>query len=181
MGICASCLGLNRHPSQENRETDPLLDDSISSQYGGVGNSDCTQLDGEELRREREALDLITAEAAEYVMLHGRMLWQKADSDSNMIDRSRPGSAESNHHMAHTNHDRYISTEDQTIAGPQDATGSEDAEEAAWLQSIQSAGLDPVTEIKGLQSGPLVMDIGQLRQDPPSSSAKKTRPSREKP
>ena len=95
-----------------------------------------------------------------------------------MIDRSHPTSAEYGHHLAHTNHDRYTSADGHTDAGTDNVTGEDDAEDAAWLQSIQSAGLAASTEVKGLQSGALVMDISQLRQDTPVS--KKSRSSREK-
>ncbi|KAK4549410.1 hypothetical protein LTR36_006407 [Oleoguttula mirabilis] len=159
MGICASCLGLNRHPSQDIEETDPLLDDSRPAQYGSIvgrDGDDVAQPDEEELRRDREALELITAEAAE-----------------NMIDVSHRSSADISHHIAYTNHDRQATTHYETNAESEDPAGPEDAEEAAWLQSIQSDGLDSVTGVKGLQSGALVLDISQLRQEPSPSSARK--------
>ncbi|TKA26783.1 hypothetical protein B0A50_04229 [Salinomyces thailandicus] len=135
MGICASCLGLNRHPSHDIDETDALLDDSQPAQYGSAEDAHAVQPDEEELRRQREALEQITAEAAE-----------------NMIDVSQ-------HHTAHSNHDRQGRDTTEAQAEPADA------EEAAWLQSIHSAGLDSDVEVKGLQSGALVMDLSSLRQD----------------
>ncbi|KAH9838815.1 Late endosomal/lysosomal adaptor and MAPK and MTOR activator [Teratosphaeria destructans] len=145
MGICASCLGLKRHPSWPDRETDPLLDhQQQSAQYGAVRDEDAAQPDEEELRMEREALEQITAEASE-----------------NMIDVSHTGTGELGHPRTHTNHERHKETErvDDGEAEPD----TQDAEEAAWLQSLQDEGLDSAGEVKGLQSGTLVMDIGQLR------------------
>lgn len=46
-------------------ETDALLDDNSQPQYGSLGG-DNSEPDEEELMREREALDHITAEATEY-------------------------------------------------------------------------------------------------------------------
>ena len=82
MGICASCLGLNRHLSQDVRpdltvrhslslrlmtaiqidETDPLLDEQNAG-YGATGTDG--QVDEQELQREREELDRITNAATE--------------------------------------------------------------------------------------------------------------------
>ena len=96
-----------------------------------------------------------------------------------MIDVSHPSTAAYIHRFAHTNHDRHQHTTGSeangtTKEGATTVPGeSEDGEEAAWLQSIQSAGLDSVTEVKGLQSGALVLDMSQLRQEPAPSSAKK--------
>lgn len=47
-------------------ENDPLLDSTHQALYGAVEAEDLSQPDEEELRREREALDRITAEATEY-------------------------------------------------------------------------------------------------------------------
>ncbi|KAI6859992.1 hypothetical protein KC338_g1636 [Hortaea werneckii] len=150
MGICASCLGLNRHPSQDVDESDPLLDDSQPVHYGGLGGEDAAQPDDEDLSREREALEQITAEASE-----------------NMIDVSQ-------HHTFRSSHSHQASADEDPDNAAEHQEDSEDAEEAAWLQSIQSAGLDSSNEVKGMQSGALIMDIGQLHQDAPSTSAKRT-------
>ncbi|KAI7537275.1 hypothetical protein KC331_g11013 [Hortaea werneckii] len=150
MGICASCLGLNRHPSQDVDESDPLLDDSQPVHYGGLGGEDAAQPDDEDLSREREALEQITAEASE-----------------NMIDVSQ-------HHTFRSSQSHQVNAEADPDNAAEHQEDSEDAEEAAWLQSIQSAGLDSTNEVKGMLSGALIMDIGQLRQDAPPTSAKRT-------
>lgn len=54
---------------QQNNEADPLLDSPRQTQYGGIGDGGVAQPDEEELRRERQALDQITADAAEYVAM----------------------------------------------------------------------------------------------------------------
>ncbi|KAK5125040.1 hypothetical protein LTR85_001231 [Meristemomyces frigidus] len=137
-------------------ESDPLLDDTRPAQYGSIGTEDDAQPDEEELRREREVLERITAEAAD-----------------NMIDVSHPSSSDLSHHIAHTSHDRQTNQDHRQHTGQQDTAEPEDADEAAWLQSLQSDGLDSVSGVEGLRSGALVMDISQLRQDAPPSSVKK--------
>jgi hypothetical protein len=80
---------------------------------------------------------------------------------SNMIDVSQPAAHEFSH--TYTNHDRHTILEPDHKANDKPDAEAEDADEAAWLQSIQLAGLDSTAEIKGLRSGALVMDPGQLR------------------
>ncbi|KAK3691789.1 hypothetical protein LTR37_018447 [Vermiconidia calcicola] len=139
MGICSSCLGLNRHPSQDNDETGPLLEEH-QAEYGGIGGGDAPQPDEEELRRERETLDQITTEATD-----------------NMIDVLHPGTSDSlSQHFAHGGSQRsWQHRDDQTEEGEED-------EESAWLQSVQASGTE---DIKGLQTGDLTMDVGQLREE----------------
>lgn len=91
-----------------------------------------------------------------------------------MIDISHPSTAELNQHYRHTNHDRQ-GTREHEANGPSKSPVEEpeDDEEAAWLRSVQA---DDITQVKGLQSGALVMDVSQLRtQDPPSSAKKSLR------
>ncbi|KAK3115695.1 hypothetical protein LTR53_004711 [Teratosphaeriaceae sp. CCFEE 6253] len=152
MGACASCLGLDRHPSPDDRvdETDALLDSVHGARYGSVGSIDVAQPDQEELRREREALERITAEATD-----------------NMIDIAHPGSADFSHHFAHTPYDRRPAEAN----GPAKlAAAVDDAEEAAWLQAVQSAGDGAVTQVKGLQSGALIIDMSQFRLGAPTGN-----------
>ena len=49
---------------QQLDETDPLLDDQ-QIEYGATAHAEAAQVDEEELRREREALERITNEATE--------------------------------------------------------------------------------------------------------------------
>lgn len=85
----------------------------------------------------------------------------------NMIDVSQ-------HHTFRSSQSHQVNADEDPGNAAEHQEDSEDAEEAAWLQSIQSAGLDSTNEVKGMQSGALIMDIGQLRQDAPPTSAKRT-------
>ncbi|KAK5163933.1 uncharacterized protein LTR77_010328 [Saxophila tyrrhenica] len=145
MGACASCLGLNRHPSQDDDETDPLVS-TRQGDYGTVESEEVAQPDEEELRREREALEQITMEATD-----------------NMIDASHPGTSELSQHFAHA---RPTTPFESSADGPSDV--EEDEDEAAWLESVQAAGMDEVVPVDEIQSGNLVMDFSRLRDDPMS-------------
>ncbi|KAK5688767.1 hypothetical protein LTS10_000745 [Elasticomyces elasticus] len=148
MGICSSCLGV-RHPSRDQaNETDALLDDSRPVQYGSLDVEDSPSPDEEELQRGREALERITNEATD-----------------NMIDVSHSSSTDLSQHLAHTNHDRQPVPENDNAASSTKLahTATED-DEAIWLQSVQASPAT-LTQVKGLHSGTLTLDIGRLRNE----------------
>ncbi|GAB7363379.1 hypothetical protein MBLNU230_g3657t2 [Neophaeotheca triangularis] len=113
-------------------ETDPLLD-SPSNQYGGTDEDEVTQPDEEDLRREREELEQITARA-----------------NSGMVDVLYASAADFSPHTG-------------APASGDGQDDSDDAAEAAWLESVQAAGTASNTEDQGFPS--LVMDVGQLRDE----------------
>jgi len=91
--------------------------------------------------------------------------------DSNMIDVLHPNTVDGRSHITadgslHKS-DRHIRIDS---ASTNDGDAAVDAEEQAWLDSVQSA---EIVQIKPLQRGALVMDIGLLREQNPPSSAKK--------
>lgn len=93
--------------------------------------------------------------------------------DSNMIDVLHPGTSELSHHFAHVRSKRSVDAN----GAPREArpeSVAEDDEEAAWLQSVQAAEVGGVTTVKGLESGSLVMDISQLRDEPTSSTGQRS-------
>ncbi|KAJ9640395.1 hypothetical protein H2201_002557 [Coniosporium apollinis] len=69
MGICASCLGLDRRPSQSDpSDTSQLLADQYEPQYGTInrgGASGRQEPDQEEIRRQRDALERICAQTSD--------------------------------------------------------------------------------------------------------------------
>ena len=81
-----------------------------------------------------------------------------------MIDVLHPGNTELSQRFAHFGSERTAhlkkNPDDPSIEG-----GTAYDEESAWLQSIRAAAED-MTTVKGLKSGILVMDVGQLRVDP---------------
>ena len=94
--------------------------------------------------------------------------------DSNMIDVLHPGTSELSQHFAQTGSQRSTHTDNAPKQPRDPAEDPADDEEAAWLQAAQAAGTDNVTAVQGLQSDSLVMDIGQLRDEPTPSVAKKS-------
>lgn len=84
-----------------------------------------------------------------------------------MIDVSHPDSAEFSLRFAHA--DGHKQSHDiHSKNKPEPSGEADDGEEAAWLQSVQAAGSG---EVQGLDSGNLVMDVGQLRDVPVQSAA----------
>ncbi|KAK4951347.1 hypothetical protein LTR10_010320 [Elasticomyces elasticus] len=158
MGICSSCLGV-RHPSRDQvNETDALLDNSRPVQYGSLDVDDSPSPDEEELQRGREALERITNEATEYA------------ESSNMIDVSHSSSTDLSQHLAHTNHDRQpVPDNDNAASSTKLAQTTTEDDEAMWLQSVEASPAT-ITQVKGLHSGTLTLDIGRLRNESPSST-----------
>lgn len=71
MGVCASCLGGNRHESPEPESSRLLEDDPYQAGYGyGALNQaqQANQPDPEYVRREREALDAICQRTSDSVI-----------------------------------------------------------------------------------------------------------------
>ncbi|KAK5745096.1 hypothetical protein LTR17_001547 [Elasticomyces elasticus] len=163
MGICSSCLGV-RHPSRDQvNETDALLDDSRPVQYGSLDVDDSPSPDEEELQRGREALERITNEATEYAESIRR--GKRLTVASNMIDVSHSSSTDLSQHLAHTNHDRQpVPENDNAASSAKLARTTTEDDEAMWLQSVQASPAT-VTQVKGLHSGTLTLDIGRLRNE----------------
>jgi hypothetical protein len=88
-----------------------------------------------------------------------------------MIDVSHRGTSELSQHFAHG---QATQVDESSRRDDSDAEIGE--EEAAWLQEVQNGNEDDVTAIEGLNTGPLVLDIGQLRDEQTSapSAAKRS-------
>lgn len=90
-----------------------------------------------------------------------------------MIDVLQPGTSDISQHLAHAGSQR--STRDTDAKMNSSSTEEdEESEEAAWLQSVQAASSNDFAIVKGLQSTNLVLDIGQLRDEPTPSPAKRS-------
>ena len=95
-----------------------------------------------------------------------------------MIDVLHPGTSDVSHYFAHTGGQRPAHEDDSAMVkqggNPGGTEEPEEDEEAAWLKSVQAAGIDDVTAVKGLQTGNLVLDISHLRDEPAPSAAKRS-------
>ena len=88
-----------------------------------------------------------------------------------MIDVLHPGNTELSQRFAHIANQQ---SKLQTAASEDHLQSNEvqEDEEAAWLEDIQAAGT--VSTIKGLECDSLVMDMSQLRVEPPTSAPRKS-------
>ena len=92
---------------------------------------------------------------------------------SNMIDVLQPGTSDVSQHLAHAGSQRS-SRETDSKMNSNVTEEDEESEEAAWLQGVQGASSNDLAFVKGLQSNNLVLDIGQLRDEPAPSAAKRS-------
>jgi len=72
MGICASCLGLDRdrEGSEEDEQSRLLFDDPHSNQYGSFGeqNTGLIHADPQEVQRETEALQKVVMQTSNHLV-----------------------------------------------------------------------------------------------------------------
>ena len=120
-------------------------------------------------------MDHITTDATEYERKPRQIEFWVAcltSFDSNMIDVLHPGNTELSQRFAVTSSQRST-PRTGTPETPADNVEETQDEESAWLQSVQAANAS-VVAVKGLESGSLVLDISQLRTEPPTSAPRKT-------
>lgn len=88
-----------------------------------------------------------------------------------MIDVHHPEAAElgPNASMRSTPHQHTDAEREQGDSGDEDEDDEEDEEEAEWLRSVEA---DNKTQVQGMEASGLVLDMGQLRDEP--SAAKKS-------
>ncbi|KAL1297812.1 hypothetical protein AAFC00_006341 [Neodothiora populina] len=141
MGVCASCLGLNRRSSQEPAETEGLLYEDSQPQYGAIGSGSVAPgPDPEELRREREALEQICAQTSNELI------------DVLHHDAAIPGSK-----MA-SDYSLLLNKHFPNRSGASSPTTTTD-DEAAWLNNTQGAERELWDEVKGFSQGHLVLTL----------------------
>ncbi|KAH0291809.1 hypothetical protein M436DRAFT_62942 [Aureobasidium namibiae CBS 147.97] len=138
MGICASCLGLDRQAAREASESEGLLyQDAAQPQYGTVTpGATLPEPDPEELRREREVLERICAQTSNELIdvLHHD---SKLTSDyPYLLNKHFPSSSSA------------ASSPASTIV-----------DEDAWLAATQLTDRELWHEVKGLRPGELVVEL----------------------
>ncbi|KAL2027990.1 hypothetical protein VTO58DRAFT_110678 [Aureobasidium pullulans] len=146
MGICASCLGLNRQEAREASESEGLLyEDATQPQYGTVTpGATLPEPDPEELRREREVLERICAQTSNElidVLHHDSKL---AGDYPCLLNKHFPPSSSG------------ASSPTTTIV-----------DENAWLAATQGAERELWDEVKGLNPGELVLEL-----NPPTNTTR---------
>lgn len=94
--------------------------------------------------------------------------------DSNMIDVLHPSQNDWDHHDSNMNSYDASHQTDVHNSRQGDAEEEQDPEEAAWFESVQSAGLGQVQVPQ--QRGGLVMDMGVLREGPQHQKTARAEP-----
>ncbi|KAH0420690.1 hypothetical protein KCU90_g9811, partial [Aureobasidium melanogenum] len=138
MGICASCLGLDRQAAREASESEGLLyEDAAQPQYGTVTpGATLPEPDPEELRREREVLERICAQTSNElidVLHHDSKL---ASDYPYLLNKHFPPSSSG------------ASSPTSTIV-----------DEDAWLAATQPTDRELWASVKGLNPGELIVDL----------------------
>ncbi|KAM3419483.1 hypothetical protein BST61_g5408 [Cercospora zeina] len=147
MGALCSCLG-QRPPSQDDGDLDRILN-SEQPTYGTHDGVGVIPRDEEELRRERDALEYITARAADHMI---------DITNPSQTDREQPRMDGVKHHISHV----------RVPDHPPKYEGDSDEEEDAWLRDLGENDVD----IAIPQRGNLVMDISLLRDTSQQVSSK---------
>ncbi|KAF2207919.1 hypothetical protein CERZMDRAFT_101941 [Cercospora zeae-maydis SCOH1-5] len=138
MGALCSCLG-QRPPSQDDGDLDRILN-SEQPTYGTHDGVGIIPRDEEELRRERDALEYITARAADHMI--DIIYPSQTDLEQARMDGIK-------HHISHVGVPNH----------PHNHEDDGDEEEDAWLRDLGENDVD----IAVSQRGNLVMDISLLR------------------
>lgn len=86
--------------------------------------------------------------------------------DVHQTDASEPGLGFGSQRFSRANNDTKGERGENDGAEDEE---DEDEEEAAWLESVQA---DNLTDVQGMQASGLVLDVGQLREEP--SAAKRS-------
>ncbi|GAB7355341.1 hypothetical protein MBLNU459_g5870t2 [Dothideomycetes sp. NU459] len=154
MGICASCLGVNRRPAQEPSETEGLLYEDSPTQYGTTGQGGALpEPDPEELRREREILERICAQTSNELI------------DVLHHSASAPGSKMAN------DYPYLLNKHFPNPSGDSSPRSITDDDESAWLGSTQGPERELWDEVKGLTPGALVLTLNAATQPNGASEA----------
>ncbi|KAF2472409.1 uncharacterized protein BDR25DRAFT_258749 [Lindgomyces ingoldianus] len=154
MGICSSCLGLRRRPSDSLRsDSSHLLGDPYQPHYGsinGPGSHGGPQLDPEEIRRQRDALERICAQTS------GKLI------HVSQATYTEDGSKMASEYPRLFN-ERFPPSKAQS-SRPSSADASADEDEATWLEHV--IGNTAETEgswerVEPIESGALTIHFGE--------------------
>ncbi|KAF2795429.1 hypothetical protein K505DRAFT_324060 [Melanomma pulvis-pyrius CBS 109.77] len=157
MGICSSCLGLGRRPSDSDQsDSSHLLGDAYQPHYGSIaaaGSHSGPQPDPEEIRRQRDALERICAQTSDKLI------------DVSQATHTEDGSKIASEYPRLFN-ERFPSTHAQSSPPPSaDAAAAAEEDETTWLESI----IGNTAEAEGswdrvapIDSGTLTVQFGDV-------------------
>ncbi|KAI4748285.1 hypothetical protein E4T50_01495 [Aureobasidium sp. EXF-12298] len=145
MGICASCLGLDRQAAREASESEGLLyEDAAQPQYGTVTpGATLPEPDPEELRREREVLERICAQTSKCVPLGQIELIDVLHHDSKLT----------------SDYPYLLNKHFPSSSSGASSPTSTIVDEDAWLAATQPTERELWHEVKGFNPGELVLEL----------------------
>ncbi|KAF2117196.1 late endosomal/lysosomal adaptor and MAPK and MTOR activator-domain-containing protein [Lophiotrema nucula] len=154
MGVCSSCLGLGRRPSDSERsDSSHLLGDAYQHNYGSInpgGAHGGPQPDPEEIRRQRDALERICAQASDQLI------------DVSQATHTDEGSKMASEYPRLFN-ERFPPSRPQ-MSRPSSADASGDEDEATWLGNIIGNTNDAEgswDRVEPIESGALTIHFGE--------------------
>ncbi|KAF2194177.1 hypothetical protein K469DRAFT_709683 [Zopfia rhizophila CBS 207.26] len=154
MGICSSCLGLGRRPSDsEQSNSSHLLGDPYQPHYGSInatGSNSGPQLDPEEIRRKRDALERICAQTSDKLI------------DVSQSVYTEEGSKMTSEYPRLFN-ERFPASKPHS-SRPSSADGSADEDEATWLGNIignNGEAEGSWERVEPIDSGTLTIQFGE--------------------
>ncbi|KAF2438097.1 hypothetical protein P171DRAFT_372425 [Karstenula rhodostoma CBS 690.94] len=155
MGICSSCLGLARRPSDAERsDSSHLLGDPYQPQYGSINPSSAQsppQPDPEEIRRQRDALERICAQTSD-----------------KLIHVSQAAHADDGHHSEYLRlfNERFPPM--KSASRPPSAHDEPHEDEATWLATVVGSSNDAEgswERVEPIESGALTVQFGEALGD----------------
>ncbi|KAH7119798.1 hypothetical protein B0J11DRAFT_70608 [Dendryphion nanum] len=182
MGICSSCLGLGRRPSDAERsESSHLLGDPYPpyGTHNAPSSQSLTRPDPEEIRRQRDALERICAQTNDKLIDVSQATY--ADDGSKIASEyprlfnerfppqlpqsSRPASASADTapHDSHMYHQDAEPSANTSAHHDYEEVMEEEEEEAAWLSNIVGNSADPEGNwghVQPIESGALTFQFG---------------------
>ncbi|KAF2271557.1 uncharacterized protein EI97DRAFT_387649 [Westerdykella ornata] len=154
MGVCQSCLGIGRRPSDSARsDTSHLLGDSYQPQYGSINpaaSHSGRQIDPEEIRRQRDALERICAQTSDKLIhvsqaTYAEDGWKMISEYQRLFNERFPP----------------LKTEPSR---PSSADATQEEDEATWLGKIVGDSTDPEgswERVEPVESGALTFQFGE--------------------
>jgi len=153
MGICSSCLGRNRDPSDEDDNSRLLFEDSQAINYGSFGdhNPSALQTDPQDVQRETEALQKIVAQTSNHLVDIFAMLPQNLQRSPTTTYSGQDARL-----LQYQNVLAKVSTEDLSkTTGNLSAGGQQDATEWASDDEVDDA-MQNYRVVRSRDMGPLL-------------------------
>ncbi|KAL2351285.1 hypothetical protein BJ546DRAFT_998571 [Cryomyces antarcticus] len=156
MGVCASCLGLNRRRwHSAGSETSRLLHDDYDPAYGGT-NANLPALDPEELQRERDVLERLCEQTSDTLIEVSQSAF--ADAGSNMT---------SEYPYLFSLYFPSGGVPDGRLETPE-ARDKADKDEAKWIETSPAGQMHTWDQVEEVNKGALTFHSDSIGEDSPT-------------